>query len=101
MVANQLGHSSTRIAEEHYAYYSPSFIASTIRAKKPKLLGGTQWLTNSGSVKELFVEAWMVFGSLTEWKKAVCAMDCFTLVVSFHSSTTHQKTNSNPLRIHC
>jgi integrase len=38
MVANQLGHTSTRIAEEHYAHYSPSHIASTIRANKPKLL---------------------------------------------------------------
>lgn len=38
MVANQLGHASTRIAEEHYAHYSPSHIASTIRANKPKLL---------------------------------------------------------------
>jgi integrase len=38
MVANQLGHASTRVAEEHYAHYSPSHIASTIRANKPKLL---------------------------------------------------------------
>jgi integrase len=37
MVANQLGHASTRVAEEHYAHYSPSHIASTIRANKPKL----------------------------------------------------------------
>jgi integrase len=38
MVANQLGHASTRVAEEHYAHYSPSHIASTVRANKPKLL---------------------------------------------------------------
>jgi integrase len=37
MVANQLGHAGTRIAEEHYAHYSPSQIANTIRANKPKL----------------------------------------------------------------
>jgi hypothetical protein len=38
MVANQLGHASTRIAEEHYAHYSPSHIASTARANKPSIV---------------------------------------------------------------
>jgi integrase len=38
MVANQLGHASTRIAEEHYAHYSPSHIASTVRANKPSIV---------------------------------------------------------------
>jgi len=38
MVANQLGHASTRVAEEHYAHYSPSHIASTVRANKPKII---------------------------------------------------------------
>ena len=35
LVANQLGHSGTRIAEAHYARYSPSYIAATIRENKP------------------------------------------------------------------
>ncbi len=35
LVANQLGHSGTRIAEKHYAHFSPAFIASTVRANKP------------------------------------------------------------------
>jgi hypothetical protein len=37
MVANQLGHASTRVAEEHYAHYSPSHIASTIRQAQSAL----------------------------------------------------------------
>jgi integrase len=35
LIANQLGHSGTRIAEKHYAYFSPSYVATTIRANKP------------------------------------------------------------------
>lgn len=35
LIANQLGHSSTRIAEKHYAHFSPSYVAATIRANKP------------------------------------------------------------------
>ena len=35
VVANQLGHSSTRMAEEHYAHLSPDYLASTVRANKP------------------------------------------------------------------
>jgi hypothetical protein len=35
LIANQLGHSTTRIAEEHYAHFSPSYVAATIRENKP------------------------------------------------------------------
>ncbi|MEI9979382.1 MAG: site-specific integrase [Edaphobacter sp.] len=35
LIANQLGHSGTRIAEKHYAHFSPSYVAATIRANKP------------------------------------------------------------------
>lgn len=35
LIANQLGHSGTRIAEKHYAHFSPSYVANTIRANKP------------------------------------------------------------------
>ncbi|WP_158792463.1 site-specific integrase [Granulicella sp. L60] len=35
LIANQLGHSGTRIAEKHYAHFSPSYVATTIRANKP------------------------------------------------------------------
>ena len=35
VVANQLGHSSTAMAERTYAHLSPDYIASTVRAKKP------------------------------------------------------------------
>jgi integrase len=38
LIADQLGHSGTRIAEKHYAHYSPAYVASTVRANKPKLL---------------------------------------------------------------
>jgi integrase len=38
LIADQLGHSGTRIAEKHYAHYSPAYVATTIRANKPKLL---------------------------------------------------------------
>jgi integrase len=37
VVANQLGHSGTRVAEEHYAHMSPDYIASQVRGAKPKL----------------------------------------------------------------
>ena len=37
LIANQLGHSGTRIAEKHYAHFSPEYVATTIRANKPKL----------------------------------------------------------------
>jgi integrase len=36
LIANQLGHSGTRIAEKHYAHFSPSHVATTIRANKPE-----------------------------------------------------------------
>jgi integrase len=36
LIANQLGHSGTRMAEKHYAHFSPEYVATTIRAKKPK-----------------------------------------------------------------
>lgn len=35
VVANQLGHSSTAMAERTYAHLSPEYIGSTVRAKKP------------------------------------------------------------------
>jgi len=38
LVANQLGHSGTRIAEKHYAHFSPSYVAATIRENKPDFL---------------------------------------------------------------
>lgn len=34
LAANQLGHSTTRIAEAHYAHFSPSYVAATIREYK-------------------------------------------------------------------
>jgi hypothetical protein len=34
-VTNQLGHSGTRMAEKHYAHFSPSYVATTVRANKP------------------------------------------------------------------
>jgi integrase len=36
LIANQLGHSGTRIAEKHYAHFSPSYISETIRKNKPR-----------------------------------------------------------------
>jgi integrase len=36
LIANQLGHSGTRMAEKHYAHFSPEYVATTIRANKPK-----------------------------------------------------------------
>jgi integrase len=35
LVADQLGHSGTRMALKHYAHFSPAFVASTVRANKP------------------------------------------------------------------
>ncbi len=35
LVANQLGHSGTRMAEKHYSHFSPSYVANTVRANKP------------------------------------------------------------------
>lgn len=37
VIAAQLGHSDTRMAEKHYAHLAPSYIAETIRAGFPKL----------------------------------------------------------------
>ncbi len=37
VIAQQLGHSDTRICEKHYAHLSPSYVADTIRANFPKL----------------------------------------------------------------
>jgi integrase len=36
LIANQLGHSATRMAEKHYAHFSLEYVATTIRANKPK-----------------------------------------------------------------
>lgn len=41
LVANQLGHSGTRIAAKHYAHFSPSFVASTVRGNKPSFASQT------------------------------------------------------------
>ncbi len=37
VIAHQLGHSDTRMAEKHYAHLSPSYIADTIRQNFPPL----------------------------------------------------------------
>jgi integrase len=37
VIAAQLGHVDTRMAEKHYAHLAPSYIADTIRAKLPAL----------------------------------------------------------------
>jgi integrase len=42
LIANQLGHSGTRIAEKHYAHFSPSYVASTIRANKPSIVAASK-----------------------------------------------------------
>jgi len=38
VVADQLGHSGTRVAQEHYSHHSPEYIAAQVRGAKPKLL---------------------------------------------------------------
>jgi integrase len=42
LIANQLGHSGTRMAEKHYAHFSPSYVASTIRANKPSIVSASK-----------------------------------------------------------
>jgi integrase len=37
VIAEQLGHSDTRMTEKHYAHLAPSFVAETIRARFPTL----------------------------------------------------------------
>ncbi len=37
VIAEQLGHASTRITEKHHAYLAPTYVASTIRANFPAL----------------------------------------------------------------
>jgi hypothetical protein len=37
VVAEELGHSGTRVAEKHYAHLAPSFVADTIRRTAPDL----------------------------------------------------------------
>lgn len=37
VIAQQLGHSDTRMTEKHYAHLSPSYVADTIRQNFPKL----------------------------------------------------------------
>lgn len=37
VIADQLGHSDTRMTERHYAHLSPTYVAETIRANLPKL----------------------------------------------------------------
>lgn len=38
VIAKQLGHSDTRMAERHYAHLTPSYVADTIRANFPSLV---------------------------------------------------------------
>jgi len=41
VIAEQLGHSDTRMTEKHYAHLAPSYVAATIRAHFPTLgIGG-------------------------------------------------------------
>jgi integrase len=42
LVADQLGQSGTRIAAKHYAHFSPSFVASTVRENKPSYAAQTK-----------------------------------------------------------
>jgi integrase len=49
LIANQLGHSGTRIAEKHYAHFSPSYVATTIRANKPSFGFAGPVLVNKAS----------------------------------------------------
>jgi integrase len=35
VIAEQLGHSNSRVTEKHYAHLAPSYIADTIRAGAP------------------------------------------------------------------
>ena len=37
VIAHQLGHSDTRMAEKHYAHLAPSYVADTIRGNFPAL----------------------------------------------------------------
>src|SRR5262249_39972115 len=37
VIAEQLGHSDTRMTEKHYAHLAPSYVAATIRAHFPTL----------------------------------------------------------------
>jgi integrase-like protein len=37
VIAEQLGHSDTRMTERHYAHLGPSYVADTIRASFPTL----------------------------------------------------------------
>ena len=52
VIANALGHSSTRMTEKHYAHLSPSYVAETIRANLPKL-----GIVVSGNVERLKPQA--------------------------------------------
>jgi integrase len=36
VVAKNLGHSDTRMVQDHYGHLSPDFVASEIRAKAPR-----------------------------------------------------------------
>jgi len=37
VIAQQLGHSDTRMTEKHYAHLAPSYVAETIRTHFPSL----------------------------------------------------------------
>jgi hypothetical protein len=34
VVADQLGHAGTRVAQEHYSHHSPEYIAAQVRGAK-------------------------------------------------------------------
>jgi integrase len=36
VIAEQLGHSNTKVTEKHYAHLAPSYVADTIRANAPR-----------------------------------------------------------------
>jgi integrase len=36
VIAEQLGHSNSRVTEKHYAHLAPSYVADTIRANAPR-----------------------------------------------------------------
>jgi integrase len=48
VIAEQLGHSNSRVTEKHYAHLAPSYVADTIRAHAP-----TFGITGGGKVKPI------------------------------------------------
>ncbi|MGE0736608.1 MAG: tyrosine-type recombinase/integrase [Alphaproteobacteria bacterium] len=52
VIATQLGHSDTRMAEKHYAHMAPSYVVDTVRARFP-VLG----ITGVGNVESVAIVA--------------------------------------------